>query len=314
MIDNKLPQNRKELKLWLFTRMLFLYLCVFIFALPFIDIKNFRNYINGLHMNYCLPVFKNIVELEISNKPQPIGRINSYIYYYKLLQRASREKSVANSTLAFLYAYKSQINNSVKNYELAFKENPTFKTFAYNLGLAYSKQGKFQKSNEILLRNFEYSFDLSVAFIDDSFAYQQILGSCGLYYKSDIQKIIISRNSDAHLLVAQNYLMLQDYTKLLDFSLKCLKDELIYNPEVFLYYAGVAEYNLNNPQKAKMYLETFINKTRDDPDALYFLALIYKANNEQEKANQLIARALSAKAQNTTVIQMLLQQLKFHVL
>ncbi|HPN89116.1 MAG TPA: hypothetical protein PLH56_07260 [Candidatus Omnitrophota bacterium] len=296
---------------WIISRIFFVYAILFFVSLTFVDYKKISGRITALEMNHILP--SNLSELFAIEKGRALSQeaLEGYIFYYQTVAQNLPEEATPYATLGFLFYHQGNSKKALEMSEIGFKKNPTFPTFSFNLGYLYHKNKEYAKSNTVLLKTIDVNLSAVGAYLKYSFPYQQILAS-SLKDSKEIIPILLNHVAQAHILIAENLLLLKDYRNLSAFAQNAIKNNILYK-DIFYYYAGLSAYFLKDFNSSISSFEILSEKILD-PQALYYHGLAYQELGEKEKGQALLEKSFFLKNAGIKPIEEFLQGIHPHVL
>lgn len=284
---------------FLSTRVIILYLLLFGVSLLFVDYKSIRNKAIIRNLNDNLPGdFNYLIALGGREGDMPVDQKNLQRYerYYELVTGYLPQLADAHGMLGFSYFYLGKIKKSISEYEKAAVLNPHFFWFPYNLGVLHFLNGDYEKAANYFELAREKKPDKVPYIIQNSIEYKRALVEV-----TNINEILMAKlksgYSECYRLLMISRLKLKDYRKVIGLAQEAVTSGLNY-PEIFLYYASVAAFELNDYESSADLLRRALAIDGHYAQAYYQLSLTLKALGNEEAASQMMARYMLLKQQH----------------
>ncbi len=274
--------------------------CIFLYAIVFVLVCIFvsQDKIIAKSLNYENGASAFVAEFaENQSNSFAAPRAEQALRYYRNLIRMMPDSAQVYGALAFCYYHYGNNRKAIRFYEKAVQKDPTFFGFYYNLGSIYSKIKMNDKAIEFLTKAVTISPNATInypyVFIPDEM--KQV--------KGDVhhQKILNLQNmyEKCHKLIIFSLWSKKDYVGMLEKAKERIDSGSMHKAE-YLYYAGIALYELKQYQDAYHYLRQADVLNPQNRETYELLAKCFQQLNlsdASEKISMLIKNnsTLSAK-------------------
>lgn len=269
----------------------------FIYALTAVVIIKFTNF--DLIKTKKLDFYNSdaLYPLDYLKKKAPYDKVrfSAALHYYKILTEVSSRSSRAWGTLGLCYYYLGSIKQAENCYQKAvLLTSPEYFEFHYDLGIFYFRQGKYMKAAELFKEAIQRAEE-RLKQTTFSWASEQGMDA----QSSAFMRFVMVQTSTAY--VNANKMLIVCYDKLGSFSeekktaVNVLRLQFSSEPEVFLYFAGLASFHLNDYKESEAFFYQCLSKNPNFTLAYHYLELIYKTTHRDGMVEQVSQQARSLK-------------------
>ena len=245
-------------------------------------------------LNHLMPPsFDHFIDVVENGKDKNEGKFKDYRRYFKDLTQYIPYNPAGHGLRAYC-AYQLGKEKEAKEYfEKAIKQNPNFLWFLYNLGWMSYTKGEYKEAinyfeqarNTILKDNFLFIFKSKAYFP----IFKRYEGR-EKELQAKLEKRMVHGYEKSYRALVLSHFKRGDFDKVLSLSREGMNPNFK-NQEFFLYYAGVALYELGQNISAGKYLEQTIKRNPKNQDAVRYLGLIMQRLKREESAQSFFNRA-----------------------
>ena len=268
---------------WLFSRVVMIYLVVFLFCMTSVDMKMLDTRIKIRHLNDAIPDFSRMIAFSKGKDQKNNVDWKPYKDYFELILRYMPDDLVTGQLLGYADYYDGQEPKAID----LFKGTATMKGQAlfwsnYNLGVIYYKKAMWPQAVEYLFKAIASNPKLTVLLMESSMVYKQIFLSPEFKYV--LADEIKDAQAHAYILLMSSLQHLGQYDKMVFVSKLGLENIDLPYKDAFYYYAGVAFFQMGQMDKAYVFFQKSLTIEKGDPDVYYYLANIYQNAGQSEQA------------------------------
>ena len=249
-------------------------------------------------INRIMPRFNYFHEFVDKEDHFNVQRLKESVYYYqKVIDNVPYFKGESYAMLGFCYERLGEYQKAIQAYEKSIQLSPSFFWTYYDLGIIYFRQRQYKEARDYFQKALHQPLAMAVQIPLSSKIFRDILYLGTGETKFDFKGSIDQGYHRAFVLLILSDQKLGDYSAMMQDSLRGLKGDLIAD-DVFLYYAGLAAYQLKIYDKALELLYPYTNKHPDRWQAFHYMALSLQGMGKKEAADFFmeISRQLKTKA------------------
>ena len=221
--------------------------------------------------------------------------VDDCIYYHqRVVDFIPSHRAEAYAMMAFCQERKGQYSKAINSYKQSLKLNPAYFWTYSNLGSIYYNMGKYDEA--ITYYENALNQDMRVATLVPliSKVYKDVSSSELVpAYKSSVS--LTRGYEDAALFLVSSLFKSGNYKKLFDVSLTLLKDGNK-DTEIFMYYAGLAAYQLKLYDRAIVLLQKYVKINPLCWQGSYYLGVSLKEYGKEDYARGYLFQAENLKS------------------
>jgi len=267
---------------WFLSRVLVIYIILFIFIISFVDLKAFDMRIKIRRLNNAIPDFSDMIIFSKDPKAKIEVDWKSYQRYFEIIMKYMPDDLVSRQLLGYADYYSGQEQkaidllqtSSVLNGQNLFWPN-------YNLGIIYYKRGMWPQAAQCFLKVVSSSPKLTLFLMENSIVYKQIFASP--YFKYSISDEIKDAQSEANILLLSCLYSMRQYDKVILLSNLAITNDLSYK-DAFYNYAGLSYFAAGQYQKAFVLFQKSLTIEKNDPETYYYISGIFQKAGQLEQA------------------------------
>ena len=208
--------------------------------------------------------------------PFSAKKLEPFRFYYQKVTEYVPDRADAFGMLGFCSYYQGKQNQAVRAYQHAIELNPSFFWFYYNLGLIDFKSGRYQEAGEL--------FKKSVT-VDPQRTFLYIAASPRIYLPivaelspRDTRWDQLARAQlkngyrDGYALLVLSQYHLKNFQGMIGYAHAAIEADLNQDG-LFYFYSAVAAYELKQYPTTIYFLQEYISKNADNPEAYHYLGL-----------------------------------------
>jgi len=282
---------------WLLSRVVVIYLVMFLFALTCVDLKMLDMRVKTRHLNDSIPDFSDMIIFSKDFNAKNNLDWKPYKKYFELILSYMPEDNISQQLLGFVDYYSGQEQKSMALFKNSsvFNGQPLFWP-NYNLGVIYYKKGMWPQAAEYLLKAISANPKLTVLLMENSIIYRQIAASS--FFKYSLGDSIMEAQSKAYILLLASFYSLGQYDKMILISKIAIENQNLSYKDAFYYYAGIAFLKMGQPQKAFLLFQKSLSIEKDNPDIYYYIANIYQDAGQLQQARDYLQASYALHQKN----------------
>jgi len=273
------------------TRVLALYVIVILLTYRFFNVDQIFHRarlktLNRMASSDCSQI------TDVVEKGLPLDKeiLEEYRFYYEKVIEYLDYGADGYGLLAFFNYYLGNEKGAVDFYEEALQRMPDFFIFNYNLGVIYFQKGEYEKALQCLKKAVLTDLNRNFELITSSRLFWP-------YFNKDteaIERDLKLRGRDNHLnaykmLVFSSY-HLKKFSEVIQFCNEALTVSLP-DDEFFLYYLGLAMYELKQYDESIRFMSRVIKKDEKHGDAFYYIGMGLNMKGKRQEAQGFLYRA-----------------------
>ncbi|MCA9407863.1 MAG: tetratricopeptide repeat protein [Candidatus Omnitrophica bacterium] len=258
-------------------------------------------------LNRIRPSFKYLIRFDPQKDIFDPKILNQYVDFYKQVVRYFPDQYDAHGFLGIFYYYSGDYKNSESALRKAVGLNEHNFWHYHNLGGLYFQQKRYKEALDILYKSVFITQDDTFLSILASPIYQQII-----YEHRDFDNGKVKRLFDGYRRVYTMLIFIlqeeKNYLQMFNTAYGAVKSGVDENG-IYLYFAGLAAFNLKEFQKAAFLFQESIKKNSNFTESYYYLGLSYEKIGKIEEAKTAAQRAVFLKEQGIMNVPL---ELKFY--
>ena len=162
---------------WLAARAGVFYLVIFLLLFISVDLKLIWGNARIRAMNRIMPMFDDLAEQMVHQKPLTREQWQEYASYYRTVTQLIPDDGAAYFFLGYCQSHLNLDDQALVNFKKAVELVPAMFWFEYNLGVAYFNRGDYETAGNFFKRSIKDGPVLAQFYMKNSTIYKQILVS-----------------------------------------------------------------------------------------------------------------------------------------
>ncbi len=276
----------KEVIKVILTRAIVLYLFLFCLSSLVVDYKKIRFQTRLREINATMPRnFGYLLDLAEGRATPDITYLKNYLVFYSRIVLYFPDQADAQAMLGFCFYQIGLEDKAAQYYQQAIKLAPDVFWFYHNLGVIYFKQSKLKEAGELFQKAVSLDPKNTTAFIHNSHVVYQTLLMSDPASDKELNQRLSDAYDHGYQLSILSFYYLRDFGRMGEMAQKAL-GKVQQNQDVFYFYAGMADYQKKEYEKAEKYFRKASQVNPNFSDALRYLALSLQFLERKEEAKR----------------------------
>ncbi len=216
-------------------------------------------------------------------------KLSDCIYYHhRVIDIIPTYRADAYAMLGFCHERAGQYAKAIDSYQRSLKYNPSFFWTYYNLGAIYYNQKHYDKARDYFERATEQDAMRASMIPMMSKVYKDVVAGHVPAY--DVPKSLARGYQMAFVYLLSSSQQMHDYPFMLTAAIKTSQRGRP-GDEIFLYYGGVAAYEMKLFDKALILFQQFLSAFPMSAEGMRYLGLTLQGMGQEDAAREFLSRA-----------------------